>query len=452
MNILVLGAGTVGISVADELCQRGHSVTCVDAEIERARIVNERLDVRVLHGSASESSILFQAGAFDADLCLAVTGDDETNLVAASIAKAMGAKRTVARVYAQILLDMSTFDYQRHFKIDRLMSLEYLSAMELARAIRQSGSIAFESFARGALEFHELIISTSTPTLGTRILDLDLPNGVRIGSILREGRLKIAEAQDTLESGDRITLIGTHDDISQVRHKFQDDKVRRKLIVIAGGGETGYHLARTLDAQPSKVVIMEEDSERCEYLAARLRHTTVVQSDCTRRDHLEEERVGGADVFVACTGDDENNIMAGVEAREVGAKKILAVVSRPDYANVVAKLGIDHAVSPREVLAKQVVGMLSQGALIARFPLAGGGVDIMELEVKEEAPVTSRKLMDAKLPSQCLIAAVTHNGYVKVPGADDTLHPGDTVVALVDESAAADTLQAFAAQAALVRT
>ena len=157
MRIVVLGAGTVGGSIASLLCLHRHSVTVVDSVSEHVRHINETLDVRSLIGSASQSSVLFQADVGSADLCLAVTGDDEANIVAASMAKAMGAKRAIARVYAPVFRDLSTFDYQRHFGIDRLLSLEHLTALELARSIRHPGSVAVENLARGELEVHEVV-------------------------------------------------------------------------------------------------------------------------------------------------------------------------------------------------------------------------------------------------------------------------------------------------------
>ena len=151
MRILTLGAGTVGTWIADLLCRYRHDVTVVDTDPENVRRINNDLDVRAIQGSASQSSVLFQAGVMGCDICLAVTGIDEVNLVAASMAKAMGVKRSVARVYAPVFRDLSTFDYQRHFGIDRLLSLEHLTAMELARAIRNPESITLEHFARGQL-------------------------------------------------------------------------------------------------------------------------------------------------------------------------------------------------------------------------------------------------------------------------------------------------------------
>lgn len=443
MRIVVLGCGTVGTAVANLLCQNRHSVTVVDRDSEHMRRINELLDVRTVPGSASESSVLFQANVIGADICLAVTGDDEVNLVGASMAKAMGARRTIARVYGPVFRDMSTFDYQRHFNIDRLLSLEHLSAMELARGIRSPGSVAVENFARGELEVQELAVHEKTDVVGVPLRKLELPKGVRIGSISRDGRMWIAGAGDTIDVDDRLTLIGRREDIDDLKDLFHVKKQAKAGVVIAGGGETGYHLARTLEGARFDVVMMEENEERSQYLATNLKHSTVVMADATRRAVLEEERVGSADVFVACTGDDENNIMAGVEARDIGAKKIMAVVGRPDYANVVGKLGIDMAVSPRQVMSREIMGFLNAGALISRTSLAGGGIEILEIEVQEGVPATEHVLANLQLPEQCLIAAIMRENYGYVPGADDHLAPGDTVVALVEDAAIEATLQLF---------
>ncbi|MBN2474676.1 MAG: Trk system potassium transporter TrkA [Pirellulales bacterium] len=444
MRIVVLGAGTVGSSIANMLCREGHSVTVVDNDPAHARHVNDVLDVRVVTGSAAQSSVLFQAEVLGADICLAVTGNDEVNLVAGSMAKGMGARRAVARVYAPVFRDLSTFDYQRHFQIDRLLSLEHLSAMELAREIRHPGALAVENFARGELEMQELVVDQNTMAAGVALKDLKLPSNVRVGSIARDGKTSIALAEDHLATGDRITLIGAREDIDDVRPKFQKELPPKQAVVIAGGGETGYHLARVLEGRRFTVVLMEKDRQRCEFLAAHLKHATVVNADAQRRVSLEEERVGSADVFVACTGDDEDSIMACVEARELGAKTIMSIVSRPDYANVVGKLGIDHAVSPRKVIARQILGFLNTGAVIMRLPLAeGAGIEILEIEVMQGAPATLDVLANIDLPAECLIGALIRESYVMVPGADDRFAPGDTVVALVESSAVEQTLGVF---------
>ncbi|QDU57457.1 Trk system potassium transporter TrkA [Aeoliella mucimassa] len=443
MRIVVLGAGTVGYSVAAMLCRNGHSVTVVDSNAANIKHVNETLDVRGLSGSASQSSVLFQSGVIGCDLCLAVTGDDEVNLVSASMAKAMGARRTVARVYAPVFRDLSTFDYQRHFRIDRLISLEHLSAMELARGIRHPGSVVVENLARGEIEVHEMLVSRAAKCVGKTIRQLELPGRVRVGSITHEGTSRIASAEDRIEAGDRLTVIGARKEVDGIKSLFCGDSRGKLSVVIAGGGETGYHLARILEAQRFNVTLFESDRERCNFLASQLQSTTVVNTDATRRDSLQEERVGAADVFAACTGDDENNIMAAVEARDIGTKRVMALVSRPDYAHVVGKLGIDITVSPREVVAKQILGYLNSGPLISRTSLGDGGISVLEIEVLEKAVITENVLANLSLPERCLIAAVIRSEFAFVPGGDDRLKPGDTVVVMVDEEHVDATVRMF---------
>ena len=442
MRIVVLGAGTVGTWIADLLCQHRHSVTVVDVDASYTARINEELDVRALTGSASESSVLFQADVLGADICLAVTGKDEINLVSASMAKAMGARRTIARVFGPIFRDRSTFDYERHFCIDRLLSLENLSALELARGFRDPGSLAAEHLADGKVQVQEVTVNKNA-SVNKPLKDLELPTGVRIGTIYRDGRMWIAGAEDHLEQNDRITLIGEHNDISKYQDRFQREFEARKSVFIAGGGETGYHLANRLHHRRYSVTLMESQPQRCEFLANSLPHTTIIQADATRRSVLEEERVGKADVFAVCTGDDENNIMACVEANELGTDRIMAIVQRPDYANVVGKLGIDLAVSPRDVMAKQILSFLNLGPVISRTMLPGGRICIYELDVNEGAPVTKFELSDLPLPPACLIVAMMRHEFVRVPGANDRLRPGDQVVTLVEDSEVEEMLTLF---------
>ena len=443
MRVVTLGAGTVGSWIAELLCQNRHSVTVVDNDPAHVARVNNELDVRAITGSASQSSVLFQADVAGADLVLAVTGSDEVNLVASSMSKKMGARRVVARVYAPVFHDPSTFPYQRHFGIDRMLSLEHLSATELARNIRSPGSMLLENFGQGDIEVQEVVVSPKAAAIGSALKDLKLPSNVRVGSINRGSKTWIAGATDVIEEGDHITIIGEHATVDTVKDRFQKDTTPRMGVVIAGGGETGLHLAMSLERDRFDVVMMEESYDRCQYLSRMLDFATVIEADATRRSILEEERVGSADVFVACTGDDENNIMAGVEAREIGAKKILALVGRPDYATIVGKLGIDHAVSQRDVMARQVMGFLNMGCVISRSTLPGGRIAVLEIEVEEHVAATEHVLANLQLPEKCLIATVIRDGFSKVPGADDRLQAGDTVIALVEDSASDALLRLF---------
>lgn len=432
MQVVILGGGRVGSSIADLLAANRHAVTVVERDPQLVELLDEQHQVSVLEGSASQSTTLFNAGVGSADLCLAVTGDDETNLIAASMAKAMGARRVAARVYSQIFQDRSTFDYQRHFQIDRLLSIEYFTALELSRSIRDDGELVIEHFASGAIEMQEVLITRQSNSTGKPLSALSLPSDVRIGSIQRESTTRIATAVDTVEPGDRVAFIGMAEAIEELKGKFYAKSVQRRKVVIAGGGETGVHLATLLHTRRYNVRIMERNRVRCDELTSLNVPATVLCCDARSRPNLEEESVNEASAFIACTGKDEDNILACVEAEEVGAKRRVAVIDRPDYANIVKKLGINEAVSSRAVLASHVLGLMNTGSVVERHSqILGSGIDIVELEVQPNAPVTRDTLKDVRLPSPALIGGVLHQGEAIMPSATFRFSAGDTAIALV---------------------
>lgn len=443
MRVLILGAGTVGTWIAELLCRGRHDITVVDSDPDNVERLNNDLDVKAIHGSASQSSVLFQAGAMGCDICIAVTGVDEVNVVAASMAKAMGVQRSVARVYAPVFRDLSTFDYQRHFGIDRMLSLEHLTAMELARAIRNPESITLEHFARGQLEVAEFEVTRKGDALDKPLKQLALSSGVRLGTLKRDKQTWIAGAMDEIRLGDWVSLLGKPEEVEQAKKTFTQGSPKRQYVAIAGGGETGYHLARALDDERHKVLLLEADEDRCNYLASHLTRATVVCTDATRKASLEEERIGACDYFVACIGNDENNIMAGLEAKELGAKQIMAIVGRPDYAGIVSRLGIDIAVSERDAMARQILGLLTEGPVLSQLQLPSSDVFVLELEVAAGAPVTQCSLADAQLPPGVLVAAVLQEEFVRVPTAGDLLQAGNTALVLSPKAQIDQVADAF---------
>lgn len=442
MNVVVLGAGTVGQTVAELLCSRGVNVCVVDEQPDVLRRVEEKLDVQTVCGSAFDVAKLFQAGIQLADLCLAVTSRDEVNLVSASIAREMGASRSVARVFNPIFRDHSTFDYQRHFNIDRLISLEYLTALELAKHIRSTSILAVESFVRGGVEVQGIHVGKKAKAVNVPLRELKLPNTVRVGLINSGDESIIPGATDCVRSGDYVTLIGAHGELEKVTARFEDRSSEKTRVVIAGGGEIGLNLARILERTPCRVTILENDADRCDFIAERLPRCTVLHADVKIRADLEEARVGKADVFVASTGRDEENIVCGVEAKELGCKRLLTIVRSPDYANVLERLGIDVAVSPREAMARQIVGLVAKGPVRECSPISGDAAEVWEVEVFKDVPATQVPLRELALP-QCLVAAIEREKYVKVPNADDQLQAGDTAVLLVQKTAQAEVLKLF---------
>ena len=433
MNIVILGAGNVGKIIAEMLCQHEHVVTIVDRDPEVVRRVNEELDVRAMVGSASQSSIMFQAGITNADVCLAVTGSDETNIVAASMAKAMGARRAIARIHSPVFHDLGTFDYQRHFGIDRMLSLEHLCALELARSIRTPGSMVIEQFTRGDLQVQELTIGQESKITRNQIRDLEFPSNVRVGTIQRNQRMWIASAEDQFEIGDKVTVFYRPEALKVVRTLFKSTVEKTRRIVIAGGGETGLHLAKILERERFKVMVIEPDADRCQILAAQLANASVINSAATALVTFEELRVGNADVFVAATSDDEDNMVMCVRANEQGTKETVATIKRPDYSRVVERLGIDTAVSDFDVMAKQILSYMTEGIVVSQTKLPGGLISVMEVEVADDSPATKSSIAELGLPERCLIVAVAKHDEVRMPGPQDRFAANDTVILLLED-------------------
>ena len=327
--------------------------------------------------------------------------------------------------------------------MDRLLSLERLTALELARSVRMRGMFVLENLVRGGVEVQEVKVETDAAACGVPLKDLDLGAGVLAGVIMTDGHARIPGGEDSAQAGDQVTLIGAGDHLESAARQFRRAAPPKLHVVIGGGGEIGFNLARILAAGRFRVVLMEADRNRAETLAEKLDGVTVLHADVTRRSEMEEARVGKADVFVAATGHDEDNIVCGVEARELGAGRIMSVVRRPDYANVLGKLGIDVAVSPRSVMARQVDGMVQTGAVLARFDVAGRQAAVYEVEIRPGCPLIGVPLKEMGF-RKALIAAIDREDFVRVPGAEDTVKAGDVAVVLAQVDAAKDVLAKFA--------
>lgn len=446
MNIVILGAGTVGTAIARALCARHHNVCVVDQSKSALSEIQDRLDVHTVRGNASDPITLFQAGVASATLCLALTSSDEVNIVSASIAREMGAERSVSRIHHPSYLDTTTFNIADHFGLARLISLENLTALALAREIRVPGLLALENLAQGAVEVQEVAVQEDANATGRRLHELDFPGETLVGLITNSERTVIASADDVVSIGDRVTLIGRLGELDSVRQIFEHKPPPRQHVVIAGGGEIGFSLARVLEHRRHfHVTLIETDEERCEWLAEQLDTSTVLNADATRRSQLEEARVGTASVFVACTGHDADNIVCGVEANEMGCPRILSVVRRPDYSDVLAKVGIGQSVSPREVLAEEILAILQSGPVISRREISDGGAVVVELEVGEGAEITRAPLKELPL-TRGLIATIVRSPAIWVPGGDDQLKAGDSAIVLVQSDSADEVQQLFAAR------
>ncbi|MCC5790629.1 MAG: Trk system potassium transporter TrkA [Opitutales bacterium] len=449
MKIIIIGAGEVGRHLCDILSEDNHDVTVIETDEKIGTEVDEQFNVRVLSGNGSSAHVLQNAGVQKCQLFLAMTSDDGTNILSSSIAKAMGAEVTVARIHDRTYNESEILNYQKHFGIDHLLNPEALTAVELAKAIRHPGRVAVEYFARGKIEVQQLALNARSKLVGRPLKDLRLDPGIRIGFVYSEDRQEVANAETILREGDMVTVFGSAEILDQTRRLFRPELDNQRVtIVLYGGGDTAISLVRLLSHPRFRIRILEPDPHRCEQLAELFPQVTIIQGNATSLRLLEEEQVGSADYFVACTKNDEDNIMTCIQASKLGAKHCLLLINRADYLQVIDRLketlGLELVVSPRLATANQVKRYANRKPYFVLANLPGESGQILEIRVQKKSSVVGMKLRDIKWAGPCVVAALLRGHEVKVPGAEDEVCFGDRLVLIASDEHAKEAVRLLA--------
>ena len=437
MNIFIAGGGRVGCHLARLLCADKHNVTVIEMDRDITEQIDYSLDVSTLTGDGSSALLLQSVGVGSADLFVGAMGDDETNLIAAATAKGLGAKQVAARVDNPMYMDANIL-YETILGVDYIMSPDALAALEIADYIEQPGVMATEEFGRGLVQMQQVRVAVGTQAHGKALKDIVPPkSGVLVGVVNHKGNSTIPNGATVIEAGDLVTLIGHRDGLLPVQRLFRGEPPKPNRVVIMGGATVGLRLAAALEGKMGTVKLFERREDRCTALAEKLKKTKVVCRDATSRVALEQEHIDGFDVFVAATGDDERNIMAGVLAKEVGAKIVISLVHQPDFAPLVERLGIDFAITPRACVANRILRLVHQGQLTSLSILGEGQVEVAEMAVSATSPIVGKKLKEtrSKIPEDALIAVILRGKDVIVPSGEDEVRANDSVVVIASSEA-----------------
>lgn len=436
MNIIIVGAGEVGKHLAQSLSTQLHNITLIDHSEEVTAALHEKLDASVVIGNGTSAMVLAENNVADCELFLAITSHDNTNLAAASIAKSMGAKRTIARVHASIERGEWLFNYREHFGIDYLFSTERLAAVELAKFIRNPEGMVTEEIARGRIELQQMVVSESSKLIGRPLSSLDLPNGVRIAAIFRNKGNIIPGGKDHLEADDVVTLFGEPARITEIKPLIDPEISHQgeQNIVIFGGGEYALALAEMLEGTTAKIRIMEKSESECKRLSNLLQDTVIINGDATSLQQLREEQVGEADFFIAVSSDDEDNVMTCLQAKSLGTEYCLTLIHRPDIANAVyrnrERLGLLGAVSPRLASNRDLLRFVETEKFhnIAQLQ---ANVEVIQLTIKEEAFVVGKQVSSIDWPKGGALVGLVREQLSIVPSGEDELQAGDAVYVIV---------------------
>ncbi|MBI1374475.1 MAG: Trk system potassium transporter TrkA [Phycisphaera sp.] len=440
MNVIICGGGEVGTHAAESLTRAGHNVTVIDNRPAHLREIEDSLDVRTLLGNCANADVLREAGAEDPDAALvAATSTDEINLLTAAVAKGIGVGKAIARVHHSAYFNKRGLDYEKHLHIDRLICPEYSTAQAIASILRNPTAMAIENFGSGQIEMQEFPVGEKAEAVGKTLVELSMPQGVRLAAIRRGDTVFLPVATTEIEPDDVIILVGNHDIFHDGRKLFQKAAKTTQRVVIMGGSPMAVWLSRSLKDSRFSIRVFEPNRARAEELADKLDWVTIVCCDVTEEGVFEEERVGEADAFVSVSEDDEHNILAGAWAKTAGVKMVIATVQRPRYVRLLNRVGIDHAFSPRIVAVKQIKRSLDEASMLRISTLAKGVVDVYRVRVGATAEAIGKPLRKVRLSPDWMVAAIQHNGETRVPTADDFVHAGDTVV-VVGKAGAEDRL------------
>lgn len=429
MNTLIIGLGEVGSHLAKVLSTEGHAVTVVDSDRRRIQRITENLDVQAIWGDGSKPDVLDKAEADSADLLLAVSNDDNVNMLACLFAKRIGARRTVLRVK-----DMGPFQrfrtfFRKNLMFDQILSLETLAATEIVKVVRENQAVGVENFADGRIQLRRVKLSATSPLVGLPLRDLKMPPNVLIVAIDRDHHVIVPSGDDVCEVGDEVLVLGDQKGIATFERKTGARPTHLRSVVIYGATGIAKQVAVALRRLKVSVRMIISDKREAEDVAGKTDGVTVLHGEGTDHMLLREEHVGDADAFLSLSDHDEVNLMACQLARSEGCPRTIALVAKPDYVSIYEQLGVTVAVSPRLLCANAILAHVRGGSVTRIESIEEGQAEILEIEIPAGSKMVGRRLRQSGLPKGAVVGAIAReNGEIVVPTGEDTIEAMDSLV------------------------
>jgi trk system potassium uptake protein TrkA len=450
MKIIVLGAGQVGSSVAANLVSEANDITVVDLRPELLRELQDRFDLRTVLGHGAHPDVLLRAGAEDADMIIAVTNSDETNMVACQVASTLFHTPTkIARVRSQGYLEHPQLFSADALPIDVHISPEQLVTNHILRLIEHPGTLHVQDFANGQVRLVAVRAYYGGPLVGQelRTLHEHMPKvDARVAAIYRQDRAIYPDGSTVIEADDEVFFIAAPKHIRAVMSELQHLEKPYKRLIFAGSGNIGTRLARALEGN-YRVKVIEHNQERCRQVAEELERTIVLQGDAADEELLIEENVENTDVFCAVTNDDEANILSAMLAKRLGARKVMALINRPAYVDLVQSGAIDVAISPQQATIGSLLKHIRRGDVVEVHSLRRGAAEAIEAIAhgdKTSSKVVGNAIADIALPAGASIGAVVRGDEVIIAHHDTRIESEDHVILILqDKRRVAEVEQLF---------
>jgi len=450
MKIIILGAGQVGCSLAENLSSEANDITVIDQREGVLQALQDRLDLRTIVGHASYPDVLNRAGADDADMLIAVTDSDETNMIACQVAYTIFHTPTkIARVRSLEYLKHNKLFSQEALPIDVLISPEQLITDYIQSLIRHPGALQVLDFADGLVQLVGVKAYYGGPLVGheLRALRDHMPNiESRVAAIYRRGRPIIPEGRTVIEADDEVFFIAATKNIRSVMSELRRLDKPYKRIMIVGGGNIGKRVAQALE-RDYQVKLIDHNPERTRFISNELNKTIVLCGDAADEELLLEENIDKTDVFCALTNDDEANILSSMLAKRLGARKAITLINRAAYVDLIQSGEIDIAISPQQSTIGSLLAHVRRGDVVKVHSLRRGAAEAIEAIAHGDintSKVVGRKIEELKLPPGTTIGAIVRNNEVIIAHHDTIIEPEDHVILfLVDKAKIPDVERLF---------
>jgi trk system potassium uptake protein TrkA len=435
MNIIILGAGQVGSSVAENLASEANDITLVDSDAVLLQELSDRMDIQTVVGHASHPDVLKRAGISDADMLVAVTNSDETNIVACQVAHSLFHTPTkIARVRSQEYLKYQELFNNSDLPIDVLISPEQLISEHIQRLIEYPGALQVLDFAGGLAQLVGVKAYYGGPLVGHEIADLrkHMPAvDSRVAAIFRRGKGIVPNGYQVIEADDEVFFIAARKDIRAVMSELRKLDKPIKRIMLAGGGNIGKRLAQALENKYS-VKILERNADRAKELSCDLNKTIVLLGDAADKDLLLEENIDQMDVFCALTNDDEANILSSMLVKRLGTQKVMSLINRHAYVDLMESEGtIDVAISPRQITISGLLAHVRRGDVVAVHSLRRGAAEAIEAIAHGDSAtskVVGKTIEQIKLPEGTTIGAIIRGEEVIMAHHDIVIENEDHLI------------------------
>lgn len=444
MKIVIVGAGKLGYSIAELLSQEDHEVTVADNNKNQLVAVENTLDVLTLFHDGGIVTLFEDSNIKNADILIAVTGSDEVNLSLSLLAKSNGAKHTVARVREEIMSEEEKKHLAETFKIDLILNPELLAAQEIHRVLMTPDALNIADFAHGKIRLFEIKIPKKSKVLGKTLKEAEIPRGVLAGMVFRGQRMIIPHGDFSFQLHDNAYFIGIPEEIEKFSKNFVERKAKHiERVMIIGAGRAGRLLSKMLDASNVTVKLIDTDEMRLRKVAGDFKNSLAILGDGTDIDLLIEEEAASADTFIALTEDDKLNLMLALLAKQLNVPHTTVLVYRSEYEMLMEKVGVNFAVSSRNLAASEVIAYIRQGNVKKVSYLEGKRAEAVEVIVQEGAKVAGKKLMDVNLPRECLISAFVRGDEAMIPRGDTILEAGDRVIVFLEAGSSNKVMEYF---------